>query len=222
MNILKSRLYYSLFFPSIILIIIWTVKITEEILGTSFSHFGLYPLRIQNITGIVFYVFIHGDFEHLFSNTFAFFILCGSLFYFYKHNAFKIFFFLWIFSGITLWLIGRPSYHIGISGIIYGLASYLFFSGLFVKERTLSVVSLLVVFLYGSIVWGMLPGKDGISWEGHISGFAWGLILSFYFSSENIEMTQKKFADFSEEEFNEFSISDPKYKKIKYFLKDKE
>ena len=124
---------------------------------------------MSGITGIITSVFIHGDIQHIFSNTLPILVLGTMLFYFYKKIAKPTFIWIWLVSGIWLWIGGRSSelnlmYHIGASTLIYGLATFLFFSGVFRKHLRLMVVSALVVFLYGSIMWGIFPLKSEISW----------------------------------------------------------
>jgi membrane associated rhomboid family serine protease len=100
------------------------------------------------------------------------------LFYFYRPVAFRVFFLTWIITGILVWLGGRSSYHIGASGLIYGFASFLFFSGIIRNNINLMAISLLVVFLYGGLVWGILPYDYKISWESHLFGALTGLALA--------------------------------------------
>ena len=106
------------------------------------------------------------------------------LFYFYKKIGVQIFLWLYFTTGIWLWAIGRPSFHIGASGLVYALASFIFFSGLIKKHTKLSAASLLVIFLYGSMIWGVLPIYKGVSWEGHLSGFLAGILLAIFYRNE--------------------------------------
>jgi membrane associated rhomboid family serine protease len=116
-------------------------------------------------------------------NIVSLFILTFALFYFYRGIALKSFAFLWMVSGLLLWLIGRSSYHIGASGLIYALAFFLFFSGVFRRYIPLIAISAVIVFAYGSLVWGLFPFKDHpeVSWEGHLSGAAAGIFFSIIF-----------------------------------------
>lgn len=111
-------------------------------------------------------------------------ILGWALFYFYRPVAIKTLFWIYIMSGFWLWISGRPSFHIGASGIIYGLTAFLFFSGFFRREKKVSALSLLVIFLYGSMWWGIFPVKEGVSWEGHLWGALAGLILAIIFRKQ--------------------------------------
>ena len=107
-----------------------------------------------------------------------------ALFYFYRPIAWKVLFFGVLFSGLLTWWIGRPSYHIGASGLIYVLVSFIFFKGIFTKYFRLIALSLLIVFLYGSMIWYVFPVKEGISWEGHLSGLITGLLFAVFFKKK--------------------------------------
>ncbi len=153
-------------------------------MGISLYALGVFPLSLKGLIGIVTAPLIHGDFNHLISNSFALFILTFALFYFYKGVALNSFFLIYFLSGFWVWFFGREAYHIGASGLVYGLVSFLFFSGIIRKSVPLVAVSLTVVFLYGGIVWGVLPIKDGMSWETHLTGFLAGVITAFHFKKE--------------------------------------
>jgi hypothetical protein len=131
--------------------------------------------------GIFFSPFIHGDFKHLISNTFPFLLLSTALFMFYKELAFKVLFWIYIGGGLWLWSFGRHANHIGASGIVYGLFAFLAVSGMVRGHKPLIALSLLTIFVYGSMIWGIFPMDIKISWEGHLTGLVWGVILSFFF-----------------------------------------
>ncbi len=169
--------------PLLFAAIMWTVKIIEPEYS-DFYKWGIYPRNPESLIHIITAPFIHGSWNHLINNTVPVLILGSVLFYFYKPVAVKIFFWIWLMSGLWLWALARPSYHIGASGIVYGLASFIFFSGIFRKYYKLIAISLLVVFLYGSMIWGIFPLKKEISFEAHFYGFVAGLILAYYFRKE--------------------------------------
>jgi len=159
-------------------LLIWVVYWLEIQLGINLNDFGIYPRRLTGLKGIFFSPFIHGSLEHLYNNTLPLMVLTASLFYFYRDVAIQVLLIGFLLSGILTWLTGRPSYHIGASGIIYVLASFIFFKGIFAAHYRLVALSLIVVFLYGGLIWYIFPVKDGISWEGHLSGFLTGLLLA--------------------------------------------
>jgi membrane associated rhomboid family serine protease len=165
--------------PLISVLAIWTVFWFELRFRVNFNSFGIYPQTISGLRGIFFSPFIHSSIDHLYNNTIPLAILTAALFYFYNNIALRVLLFGALVTGLFTWAIGRPSYHIGASGIIYLLASFIFFKGIFTKHYRLVALSLIVVFIYGSLLWYIFPIEDGISWEGHLAGFLTGLLLAF-------------------------------------------
>lgn len=165
--------------PLLFLLSIWTVFWYETKFHENFHHLGVYPREAFGLKGILFSPFLHGDFQHLVNNTLALLVLLPILFFFYRKQAFLVLIFGILFSGLGTWLLGRPSYHIGASGLIYVLVSFIFFKGIFTKYYRLMAVSLFVVMFYGGTVWYMFPNVDNsLSWEGHLSGFLTGLAMA--------------------------------------------
>ena len=185
MNIDTRKIIYALYYPSFFVGILWFVKLIEFSLNLDFYAFGNYPLSLDHLYGIVLQPFIHEGISHLWSNTIPLFFLIWALFYFYGDISFKIFLAIWLGSGIFTWLIGRPSFHIGASGIVYGLAFFLFFSGVLRKMRPLMALSAIIALSYGSMVWSMLPIvqllSPELSWEGHLSGAFIGTLLAVWY-----------------------------------------
>jgi len=177
----KKIFKYSLLIPVAIVAIFWVVKLVENLYDLDLTGFGILPLTIEGLPGIITSPFIHGSYDHLLSNSIPFLILTFALLYFYRRLAYRIFFLIYFISGLCVWLGGRESWHIGASGIVYGLASFLFFSGVFRKDANLLTIGIIVVFLYGSMFWGIFPIKPEISWESHLWGAASGLMLAFYY-----------------------------------------
>ena len=167
----------------------WLVFLAQVVTDLPLYKWGVLPRTTSGLKGIFTSVFLHGDIGHIASNSIPVLVLGAMLFYFYKKIAKASVVWIWLVSGIWLWIGGRnnadhPVYHIGASTLIYGLASFLFFSGLFRRHLRLMVVSALVVFLYGSIVWGIFPFKTEISWEGHLFGAIAGLLVAFNYRKE--------------------------------------
>lgn len=192
----------AILWPVLIVFLLWIVYWVEIKFRIDLTTYGVYPRRVKGLVGIVASPFIHSGIEHLYKNSIPILVLTASLFYFYKDIAWKALFYGLLISGLLTWVIGRSSYHIGASGMVYFLASFLFFKGIRSRNYRLIALSLIVVFLYGSLVWGTMPGKPGISWEGHLSGFAAGLIMSFILKSTHFNRlsTDKKFKTTSEKE----------------------
>jgi len=163
----------------------------------NFHSAGVFPREIKNIWGILTMPFVHSDWKHLFNNVVSFFILSSALYYFYNPLATRILFLSYIFSGLILWFIGRGNWHIGASGLVYALAIFLFVSGILRKYAPLIAISLIVVFLYGNIVWHIFPRQeyDPISWEGHLAGAVTGLVLAFLYREKGPQKPVKIWED---------------------------
>jgi membrane associated rhomboid family serine protease len=183
----KKRFLYSLVFPGFFLFLLWAVKFFEVSMELSFVEGGVYPRKLSGLLGILFSPLIHGDWKHLIDNSMPVFLLSVALFYFYRDIAYKIWILIYLIGGILLWCLGRPAYHIGASGLIYGLAAFLFVSGVIRGVRSLMAISLLVVFLYGSMVWGLLPLDVEVSFEAHITGAVAGVILALVYRDQGPE-----------------------------------
>lgn len=173
--------------------------------GSNWVHFGVEPKNISGLKGVFFSPFIHGSVKHLFNNVLPLFFLLSAMMHFYDKLAYSIYIIIHIASGCLLWIIGREVFHIGASGVVYGLAAFMFFSGIFRRNTQLLAFSLLITFLYGSMVWGIFPEtvKKGVSWEGHLSGATIGFILSIILLKKG---PQKKKYDWDEED-NQDSIN---------------
>lgn len=183
----KRRFIHSLIFPAFFLLLIWLVKFFEVSMELDFVSAGVMPRKLDGLPGVMLSPLIHSDWKHLVDNSIPTFLLSLALFYFYREISYRIFFMIYIFGGILLWIVGREAYHIGASGIIYGLAAFLFTSGLIRKVTNLMAISLLVVFLYGSLVWGLLPFDYKVSWEGHLMGVIVGVALAILYRDQGPE-----------------------------------
>lgn len=173
----SKRFLIPLTFP----IIIWLIHLVSVLLSYNLSPFGILPRKLSGLIGILTSPLIHGSFSHLLSNTAPLIILGIGIFYFYPKSAYRSFVLIYFGTGFLVWLLGRQVFHIGASGVVYGYVSFLFFSGIFRKDNKSIALSLLVVFLYGGLVWGILPGMKGISWESHLFGAVTGLAAAFIF-----------------------------------------
>lgn len=180
-NIEKKRFWLSLVFPGIFILLIWLAWFVETMLHLDFAVYGIFPRKISGLKGILFAPFIHSGIRHLFDNTIPLFTLLAAIFYFYRDLALRILFLTWLMVGLWVWVAGREAYHIGASGLVYGFASFVFFSGVFRKNISLLAISMLVVFLYGSMVWGLFPIVPEISYESHMLGAIAGLMLAFHY-----------------------------------------
>ena len=173
-------------------LLMWLVYWFEITFHYNFNDFGVKPGEFYGIRGVLFGPFIHSGVEHLFNNTIPVFLLSLALMYFYRPIAFQVFFIGFLATGILTWLIARPNYHIGASGVVYMLFAFLFFKGILSKHFRLIAVSMIVIFIYGSLVWGIFPGESGISWEGHLSGLIAGTGLAIIYRKKGVIFTYPK------------------------------
>lgn len=204
-NYLAKQIYSALFYPFLFVLFLWIVFFIQINTNYNFYTFGVLPRDSKGLLGIFTSVFVHENLNHIASNTIPLLVLGMMLFYFYKKIAKASFMWIWFISGLWLWIGGRnnalyPNYHIGASTLIYGLATFLFFSGLFRRHLRLMVVSTMVVFLYGSIMWGIFPLKTEISWEGHLFGAIAGVLVAFNYRKEGPQRRVYQWEEEIEEE----------------------
>lgn len=175
----------SLVYPFLLIVLLWTVQWADHLLNLPLYRWGVQPGSFSGLKGIIFAPLIHSerDLFHLINNSLPIAILLGATIYFYREVAAKVFIWSWIGAGIGTWLIGESNgpFHIGISGIIYALAAFLFVSGTIRKYLPLQGISLFVAFAYGSMIWGIFPLQHHVSWEGHLSGMITGIVLAIIF-----------------------------------------
>lgn len=195
------------------LVICWGLFFLDYTYQLNLAQYGISPRTVSGLKGILFAPLIHGDLNHIASNSLPVLVLGSLLFYFYKPIAWSSVMWMYLISGVWLWVGGRNNadgnmHHIGASTLIYAFASFLFFSGVFRKHRQLMVVSALVTLLYGSITWAIFPFDDTISWEGHLFGALSGLLVAFNYRKEG---PQQPHYAWEEEEDNDDAGPDLPY-----------
>jgi membrane associated rhomboid family serine protease len=191
----QLKISKSIFFIPILYVVgIWFVYWVEIYFNINFNKYGVLPRDLIGLRGVVFTHFIHSDAKHLFNNSIPLFVLLLSVFYFYRDIAYKVLLVGGLLSGLLTWFIARDSYHIGASGIVYLLFSFIFFSGIIRKHYRLVALSFMVIFLYGSMIWYVLPIKDGMSWEGHLSGLLIGLFFAVFYRNKGLTKKEHEFS----------------------------
>jgi membrane associated rhomboid family serine protease len=203
----KQHFFHSLLKSVIIVSIIWVLFLINENFGFQWKDFGLLPRKINGLFGIFMMPFLHGDYSHLFSNSLPLLVLLFSIFYFFPKKAMLILLMTWFVVGLFTWVIGTEGIHIGASGIVYALAFFLVTISILKQETKLMAYSLVIIFLYGSIVWGFFPQlfpDKHISWEGHLAGAITGVILAFFYRKEG--PVKKIYFEDEEEEEAELQI----------------
>ena len=177
----KKKIVTSFLIPAIFIGLLWIIKLSEIWFDFSLIPYGIYPRTPAGLTGIIVSPLVHSSTTHLFSNTLPLFFLAAGILYFYRESSLKVILMVYFLPGLLVWLFGRSSYHIGASWLIYGFVTYLFFSGIIRRDTRSIALALLVTFLYGSLIWGVLPLNNGISWEGHLFGALTGIISAVLF-----------------------------------------
>ncbi len=174
-----SRMLITAIPPALIVLLIAAVHVLNATFDLGLVRFGLLPRSGQGLVGILTAPLLHGDLEHILNNALSGFLLGWALFYFYPRIAGRVVAMGWLLTGVLVWLVARPDRHIGASGVVYTMAAFLFTSGVIRNQRTLMALSLLVVFMYGSMIWGIFPIVPRISWESHLFGGLVGVVLAF-------------------------------------------
>jgi membrane associated rhomboid family serine protease len=181
----KKKFQHALKVTFFFLVVLWTVKLIEVFFNISFVRFGVLPRQPSGLVGIIFSPLIHASFNHLISNSIPLVFLCTGVLFFYPKTARKLFTIVYFVPGIFVWLFAREAYHIGASGALYGLVTFLFFSGIIRRDTRAIALSLIVTLLYGSLVWGIFPLDPTISWEGHLFGALTGIVCAFLFKKND-------------------------------------
>jgi membrane associated rhomboid family serine protease len=166
--------------------VLWIIHLSGWMLDLPLYQLGVRPRELSGLPGILFAPLIHGSFGHLISNSLPMLVLGSGMLYLYPHSAFKVFPLVYFGSGLAVWLFARPSYHIGASGLVYGLAAYILVAGILRRDTRAIAATLLVYFLYGTLVWGVFPNDSGMSWETHMAAGLIGVALAIYFRQLDI------------------------------------
>ncbi len=181
----SKRTIEAVVYPLLLVIFMWSIFFLDRIFSLDLYQLGVQPGTWEGLKGILLMPFIHGqtDFGHIINNSIPTAILFAALIYFYREIAPWVTLFIWVGSGFLLWYFAENtgSFHIGMSGVIYGLFSFLLVSGFIRKYLPLQAIALFVAFIYGSMIWGIFPIKQGISWEGHFAGLLVGAVVAISF-----------------------------------------
>ena len=181
-------LKYAVFPAFVVIAFMWLFFFIDYVLPVNLYEWGVRAQSLKGLRGVLFMPLLHSteDFKHIFNNSVPTFILVTALFYSYKQVAWRVFISSWILTGLFVWIfaVQGKAYHIGMSGVIYALVGFLFTSGVIRRYFPLQALSLFVIFLYGSLIWGIFPMEPRVSWQGHFMGLIVGTWLAFYFRGE--------------------------------------
>lgn len=181
----KQRLTSSLSLPLKFILLLWAIHLLQLITGADFGYLGILPWNTVGLKGILFAPLIHADFQHLISNSIPLFVLSAIVMYFYRRVAVPSFMAIYLLTGIAVWLFARGNvFHIGASGVVYGLVSFVFWTGIFRRSIQAIILALVVTFLYSGMFLGVLPNQEGISWESHLMGGVVGILVAYWFKDQ--------------------------------------
>lgn len=175
----------SLIYPLLLILLLWAVWLFEVAVDSSIIKWGMRPGQWDSWKGILMMPLLHdpSSVKHVLNNSIPAYLLLAALIYYYREIALRVFVWSWLGTGIIVWLFAhdKGAFHIGFSGIVYALFGFLFVSGFLRRIRNLQGITLAVSFVYGSMIWGMFPIEEKISWEGHLGGFIMGVLLAVFY-----------------------------------------
>ncbi len=173
--------------------LMWLIFLADALFGLDLYRFGVYPRRWDGLIGVLCAPFIHGSFRHIFSNTLPMVVLGTAMLYGYPRASRLAVPLIYLASGIGVWLLARPSYHIGASGLTFGFMFFVFAVGALRWDPRAIALSCLVFFLYGGMVWGVFPGESGVSFESHLFGAAAGVVCAVLFRRLDKPMPRRRY-----------------------------
>lgn len=189
-----KRFIEALRVPIYLTLVLWIVHMFKIASTYRFANYGIFPRSLDGLKGIIFAPVIHSNFGHLISNTLPLFALTLILFYFYKRAASVAFLGIYFVTGFGVWLFARESYHIGASGVVYGLVAFVFWSGIFRRNAKSIILALVVLVMYQGMFAGIVPQEKGISWESHLIGAIVGIVMAFFLKTA-IEKDEEEHPD---------------------------
>jgi len=170
--------------------VLWIVHLLQYFTSMDLGFLGIHPRQVWGLKGILTAPLVHADWQHLISNSIPIFVLTTIIFFFYSRVALRSYLMIYLLTGVMVWLFARKVFHIGASGVVYGLVSFIFWNGIFRRSLQSIVLALIITFVYSGYFAGILPNQEGISWESHLLGGLVGIFVAYYFKEE-IELEEK-------------------------------
>lgn len=166
--------------------VLWVIHLMRilGLLQSAASGWGVFPRRQFGLTGILTSPLVHSGWKHLASNSVPLLAMITVIWAFYRKVSWQAFLMVYILTGMAVWLFARPVFHVGASGVVYGLVSFVFWSGVFRRSLKAIVLALIVVMVYTPMFEGILPNQEGISWESHLLGGLVGILVAWWFRDE--------------------------------------
>jgi len=202
----KHRFLLALTKSLIVCALLWIIFLLNDIFTLNWNSWGMAPRTIGGLWAILTMHFLHADFQHLISNSLPMLFLGFGIFYYFPKKGMLIIIMNLLSTGIFTWILGRFGIHIGASGLVYALAFFLVTISLIKMETSILAYTLVIIFLYGSLIWGFFPKlfpDKYISWEGHLAGTITGILLAFFYQKEGPQRKEYFEDEEMEEEFNE-------------------
>lgn len=188
----------NLFISFLLAGVMWAIFIINQVFPMDFNTFGIIPRTTHGLWGIVCAPFLHANIHHIVSNSWPIIILTFVLLQFYDNLAFRVWTGSAVLGGFLVWAFARSAVHIGASGVIFSLLGFLMASGIFRGSLKSFIIGIIIFFLYGGCIWGVLPNQEGVSWESHLFGFIAGIFLARHYrkfpsKSEELRNTDNDF-----------------------------
>ena len=190
----RKRLKQSFIIAAGFTALLWVIKLIEVISGARLVQYGVYPGSLLGLQGVLFAPLIHSSISHLFANTAPLLILGTALLYGYPRSARIVIPVVYLLTGLCVWLFARQVWHIGASGLTFGFMFFIFTIGALRWDRKAIALSMIVFLLYGGMIWGVFPGRPGISFESHLSGAVIGLVLAVLLRDTDPRPPEKKYS----------------------------
>lgn len=175
----KYTVFDAARWPLILLIVMWSLQILKSLTGLDMGTYGILPRYVSGLKGIIAGPLIHGSYGHLINNSVPFLVGATIIAYFYRKIALSAILLIWLLTGALVWVFAKPAFHIGASGVVYGMISFIFWAGLFNRDRQSIVLSLIILFVYSGMFYGVLPNQPGVSWESHLLGGMVGILTAW-------------------------------------------
>jgi membrane associated rhomboid family serine protease len=186
----NERFAYSFLPGTLFVALIWLIALLSYLGDVELSWLGVRPREFFGLIGVVASPLLHSGLIHLLSNSFPLVLLSGFIIFLHRSVSLRVIVLVYVLSGLITWFIGRNAYHVGASGVVYGLAGFLLFNGIFRRDRAGLAVSLAILFLYGGLLYGLFPSEERISWEGHLGGLVAGLLAAVVYG-DSVDKKEK-------------------------------
>lgn len=192
--------------PLLIVLSLWIIHAFVTLFDINVAMYALAPRRSYGLWGILTSPLLHSDWGHLFNNSFPILVTASMMYFFYRKAAVPAIIIIYLLTGLAVWVFGHSGFHIGASGVAYGMVSFIFWSGIFRRNIESIILALIVVMLYSGMIAGVFPDEPGISWESHLFGAIMGLLTAIMFSG--VDVPEKKEPDYGPERDQSFFAPD--------------